>query len=256
MGPINFMGPIPPNQNDLKSKWTSESGLFRLIMRTDGNAWADEFQQWMEEQVLPSIRKTGSYSLPGTATPTAAQLGDWTGKRVEGKELFKLKNAALKELIQGCFGNSKLFAICNNLVNQAVVGYTSTTKKYKQTKQLPNHMSIPDFLNRDGQVARCLAETAFRKYILDNAVQLRELNEGELVTKFEDMASNLRSGFMGVGMGDLEKGMLSLEDARKRKKAVAEAPPAIAPAPEPQAKKARGTLHKFLAGPASVNVAA
>lgn len=40
----------------------SESGLYKLIMRSD-KAEALAFQHWIASEVLPSIRKTGSYDL-------------------------------------------------------------------------------------------------------------------------------------------------------------------------------------------------
>ncbi len=58
----------------LSNLWTSESdrrekllinerGLYKLIMRSTLES-AERFQDWVTDEVLPSIRKTGSYSLP------------------------------------------------------------------------------------------------------------------------------------------------------------------------------------------------
>jgi prophage antirepressor-like protein len=43
-------------------KIISESGLYSLIMRSRKPV-AKPFQKWVTKEVLPSIRKTGSYSL-------------------------------------------------------------------------------------------------------------------------------------------------------------------------------------------------
>lgn len=40
----------------------SESGLYKLIMRSD-KPEAKEFPNWVTQEVLPSIRKTGGYLL-------------------------------------------------------------------------------------------------------------------------------------------------------------------------------------------------
>ncbi|MFI6883428.1 phage antirepressor [Streptosporangium canum] len=40
----------------------SEAGLYRLIMRSK-TAVAEQFQEWVTSEVLPSIRKTGSYAV-------------------------------------------------------------------------------------------------------------------------------------------------------------------------------------------------
>lgn len=47
-----------------------ESDLYRLVMRSNVPD-AEEFQTWVCEEVLPSIRKTGSYALPA-AQPLSA----------------------------------------------------------------------------------------------------------------------------------------------------------------------------------------
>ena len=121
----------------------------------------------MFENVLPSIRKTGSYSVQ-PAAPAANQNDGWLDKRLEGKELMKVKNASLQQLIAGGFGQTgaKLYAITANHVNQAVLGFTQTTANFKKQQQLPKHVSIPDILNMQGQVARCYAETCFHNVLL------------------------------------------------------------------------------------------
>lgn len=43
-------------------KMVSESGLFKLISRSDKEA-AKPFQDWVTRDVLPSIRKSGGYVL-------------------------------------------------------------------------------------------------------------------------------------------------------------------------------------------------
>ena len=57
----------------------SESNLYRLVMRSD-KAEADEVQDWVTEDVLPQIRKTGGYApavnLPQTKSEALRQLAD------------------------------------------------------------------------------------------------------------------------------------------------------------------------------------
>ena len=47
-----------------RMNFVSESGLYKLIMRSD-KPEARKFQNWVTHDVLPSIRKTGQYSMPG-----------------------------------------------------------------------------------------------------------------------------------------------------------------------------------------------
>lgn len=66
----------------------SEAGLVTVLMRARVEA-ARPFRRWITHEVLPSIRRTGSYSLPGTvgasgaedkALTRAAGLADLIGK--------------------------------------------------------------------------------------------------------------------------------------------------------------------------------
>lgn len=53
-----------------KQTVVSESGLYKLIMRSD-KPEAIAFQNWVTKEVLPSIRKTGGYLLNEEARPVA-----------------------------------------------------------------------------------------------------------------------------------------------------------------------------------------
>jgi prophage antirepressor-like protein len=71
----------------------SEPGLYRLIMRSDKPV-AKRFQRWVFHEVLPEIRKTGSYSVAKEKLPTnfdairalvdAAEAHETRLKKVEG----------------------------------------------------------------------------------------------------------------------------------------------------------------------------
>ncbi|DBA75153.1 TPA: hypothetical protein ACH3X1_010469 [Trebouxia sp. C0004] len=126
---------------------------------------------------------------------------------------------AFKELIAGGFGQtgSKLYAIAANHINQAVLGFAQTTTNFKKQQQLPRHISIPDILNMQGQVARCYAETCFQKFVSDNLQRLRELSEADLIKEFAGLKLNLRQGFVSTGMGDLQSKLLTVAEAKKRK---------------------------------------
>lgn len=58
-------------------KLISESGLYKLITRSD-KPEAKPFQEWVTRDVLPSIRKTGSYSLTDGVEPARVVAGEIT----------------------------------------------------------------------------------------------------------------------------------------------------------------------------------
>lgn len=57
-------------------KVVSEAGLYKLISRSNKPS-AKAFQRWVNHEVLPSIRKTGSYQLePNQAMPMPTDMAD------------------------------------------------------------------------------------------------------------------------------------------------------------------------------------
>lgn len=69
----------------------NESGLYKLVLRSRKEA-AKRFTKWITSEVLPSIRRTGSYGAPAPAIdlrdPATLQslLADLTGLTMENRE--------------------------------------------------------------------------------------------------------------------------------------------------------------------------
>lgn len=61
---LNKINDLPP-----ATKWIPESDVFRLVMKSTKKE-AEKFQDWVVEDVLPTIRKTGSYTYPAANDPT------------------------------------------------------------------------------------------------------------------------------------------------------------------------------------------
>lgn len=59
-------------KGEQKLSTISEAGLVTVLMRARVEA-AKPFRRWITHEVLPSIRKTGSYSLPGAAPTPGAE---------------------------------------------------------------------------------------------------------------------------------------------------------------------------------------
>ena len=72
----------------------NESGLYSLILSSKLPA-AKKFKRWVTSEVLPAIRKTGSYSLPDFNDPVAAARA-WADE-VEKKRALLVENNQLKE---------------------------------------------------------------------------------------------------------------------------------------------------------------
>lgn len=58
--------------------YINEPNLYRLIIKSR-KPEAEKFEEWVMEEVLPSIRKTGSYSLPTPKpSPPSKTVMDWS----------------------------------------------------------------------------------------------------------------------------------------------------------------------------------
>lgn len=65
--------PIPDSLGRIQHMTiVNESGMYRVVLRSD-KPEALAFQAWITDEVLPSIRRTGSYSLPGVAPAPSAE---------------------------------------------------------------------------------------------------------------------------------------------------------------------------------------
>ena len=69
----------------------NESGLYSLILSSKLPS-AKKFKRWVTSEVLPSIRKTGSYHLPQTYSEALRELADIA----EQKERLLLENQQMK----------------------------------------------------------------------------------------------------------------------------------------------------------------
>lgn len=69
----------------------NESGLYSLILSSKLPN-AKKFKRWVTSEVLPSIRKTGSYHLPQTYSEALRELADMA----EQKEKLLLENQQMK----------------------------------------------------------------------------------------------------------------------------------------------------------------
>ena len=57
--------------------YVSESALYRIINRSNSPK-ARPFERWVTKEVLPSIRKTGSYSITKNPIERSFLLTDWS----------------------------------------------------------------------------------------------------------------------------------------------------------------------------------
>ena len=77
--------------------FVTESGLYSLVFGSK-IATAKKFKKWVTSEVLPSIRKTGSYNMPNFANPAEAARA-WADQ-YERNQALEVKNAAQAKQIE------------------------------------------------------------------------------------------------------------------------------------------------------------
>lgn len=82
---------IPTNGGIQTVKIIPEGDVYRLIIRSNLPS-AERFETWVFDEVLPSIRKTGSYNLPQTYAEALRALAD----KAEEAERLALENKEMK----------------------------------------------------------------------------------------------------------------------------------------------------------------
>jgi prophage antirepressor-like protein len=77
----------------------NEQGLYALVLSSRKRE-AKEFKRWVTHEVIPTIRKTGSYSLAGTNQQSALQANDVKAiAKLVAKELKTQQEKQVKALL-------------------------------------------------------------------------------------------------------------------------------------------------------------
>ncbi|MDR5777363.1 MULTISPECIES: Bro-N domain-containing protein [unclassified Caballeronia] len=77
----------------------TEADVLRLIVNSRMPA-AEKFERWVFEEVLPSIRKTGSYAMPGAQPLSPAQMFLQSAQLMAEIETRQIEQAAAIELVR------------------------------------------------------------------------------------------------------------------------------------------------------------
>ena len=110
----------------------TEAGLYKLIMRSN-KPIAQTFQEWICEDVLPSIRKTGSYEMKKRLEETnnkyieQAQEIQYLNRLLKTKEKRNLKIGNCVYMVKNPDNEGKYKLGCTKNINNRLVNYEGTS---------------------------------------------------------------------------------------------------------------------------------
>jgi len=115
----------------------SESGLYKLIMQSK-KAEAEEFQDWITEEVIPDVRKHGAYMTPD-AVEKAITDPDFLIKLANNLKKEQQARIAAEEKNQIFFNNEKLLTatdIVSMLAKEQGITFLSAQQFNKEMQRL------------------------------------------------------------------------------------------------------------------------
>lgn len=136
------------NGNDFSDKMLiNESGIYSLILRSNLEK-AKSFKRWITSEVLPSIRKTGSYSIQEQLPKTYLEALKALVAAEEEKERLALENAEKQRKIEEQAPKVQYF---DNLVERNLLtNFRDTAKEIGlKQNQLINLLLENGYLYRD-----------------------------------------------------------------------------------------------------------
>jgi prophage antirepressor-like protein len=125
-----------------KPIFISEPGLYQLVMRSSLPN-AEKFQDWVFEEVLPAIRKTGQYAIAHQVPKTysqalleAARLAE-ENERLEAQNiLLEQQNEQLSEAVDELFNYSSIVRVAK------FNGISETQFKWHKLKAVSTQMGL------------------------------------------------------------------------------------------------------------------
>jgi len=155
----------------------NEPGIYQLIFGSKLPS-AKSFQQWVFEEVLPSIRKTGEYK-PKSKSNKLERSNEWIKERQESKEVRRELTDAIKDYIQRhpeLSPNAVKFMYSNATESLNLGLFAKRTNKLKEVLGLSSSSCIRDYL--DSKEIICLKAI---EYLACQFIDMKDINPCEAI---------------------------------------------------------------------------
>lgn len=206
----------------------NEDGFFTLVMASILPS-ARPFRRWVTGTLLPTIRRTGSFSMVSSEpeVPNPPRLTSHQQTRVDSIVLHDHLTDVLNELLDQIElpsnRNGEFFPKANDMCNGALLNLQCTTTAFKKQHGIPKGMSIPSVCSERQLIDMNMIRMQFINYIRDDAALLASMTSAdELDAWFAEKRKMLTrmasaAGFHERTVDDL----LSVDNARAFAKTLA-----------------------------------
>ncbi|HYX16470.1 MAG TPA: BRO family protein [Nostoc sp.] len=118
----------------------NESGLYSLVL-TSRKAQAKRFKKWLTSEVIPAIRKTGTYTINDKTSNFDSKVAALDGKRRELKQRIDIAKSELNRL-EGEYSQldieeSKLYVLNNHEVGETYIKHKQKIETVRASIYLP-----------------------------------------------------------------------------------------------------------------------
>jgi phage anti-repressor protein len=188
-------------------------------------------------QFFIAIRDAYVSQPPPTTGREASRVDAWDQARCDGIAMFGQKSAGMKRYLEGRRASKDVgwafYGQVATLLNQAILGFDESTKDFKAGRGIPRSLTIPDMLDGYGQPARGHFELAFENYFNRPSAQLALMDPPSVLLDLTRMRESMRAYLRGVRMDDIEKRLMDVPEAKRRKKGYGEMRKSNAIGPSP-----------------------
>jgi len=152
----------------------NESGLYALIFKSR-KPGALKFQKWVTSEVLPSIRKTGSYTMPTSREEKYRKRIKGTSQA--GKLRTKIADAHIRErerVFEDGGGISQVASVCNGFWHG--VGFPGGSREARRSLGINVNSGNPwDYMSEVAMAMGLLVKTTVERRLVD------EEKSGEII---------------------------------------------------------------------------
>jgi prophage antirepressor-like protein len=212
--------------------YINEPGFYSLVMKSKLQT-AKEFQRWVMRIVLPSIRRTGSFSVQehsnGSSPPDESShppptLTPHQQTRVDSivwhDHMTDVLAAELDRINIPVGHKGMFFAKANDMCNRALLNLSCTTDALKKQRGIPKSLSIPSVCSERQLVDLNMIRMQLANFIRDDSELLTSMTStDQLDAWFAEKRSALtRMASAGGFHSRTLDHMMSVTEARARAK--------------------------------------